>query len=163
MDTTDPVTGRSRLGLTSQDRAFVLVGFPLVAAVIGALLPWIWRLIDDVGWIPFHGPLSSLMSLDEGWHSLLRIALVAVAGLAFALVTVHEDTVVEVGDDDLVVSQRGTSRSYKRQQVAAVHHDGKHLVIETAEGRRLLDAPVENAKKRGAEVFGRHGYPWEND
>lgn len=153
----------STLGLTAQDRMVVLVGFPLAGAAIGAALPLVWRLVEDVGWIPFHGPLSALMSLDEGWHSLLRVGLLALAGLLFALATLHEDTVVTVGDDALTIAAKGTSRTYAREQVAAVHHDGKHLVIETVEGRRLLDAPVENSRKRGAEIFGRHGYPWEND
>lgn len=149
--------------MTSSDRAVVLVGFPILGAVLGLVLPYGWRLADGLAWLPLRGPISSLMSLDEGWQWLARVAIVAVAGLALAVATVVEDTSVSVGSEDVVIARHGTSRTIPRSEIAGVYHDGKKLVIETAQGRRLLDAPVDGAKRRGRDAFTRFGYPWEND
>jgi hypothetical protein len=103
------------------------------------------------------------MSLDEGWQWLARVAVLAVAGLAIAVLAVVEDTTVSVGPQDVVIAHNGASRTIPRSEIAGVYHDGKKLIIETAQGRRLLDAPVDGAKKRGRAAFARFGYPWEND
>lgn len=154
---------RVELGMSAGERRFLLVAFPLAGAVLGLALPYGWRLVEDVSWLPFRGPISALMSLDEGWQWLARMGILAVAGLVLALVVIAEDVLVAVGPADIVVSRDGTSRTIPRDQVAGVYHDGKSLVIETAQGRRLLDSPVEGAKRKAGPAFTRFGYPWEND
>lgn len=156
-------TERVTLGMSSGDRTFVLVGFPVAGAVLGLVLPFLWRLVADVGWLPFRGPVSALMSLDEGWQWLARLGILAVAGLVLALVAIAEDTVVSVGREDIAIIRDGTTRTIPREQVAGVYHDGKKLIIETAQGRRLLDAPIDGAKTKAGPAFTRFGYPWEND
>lgn len=149
--------------MSSGERTFVIVGFPLVGAVLGLVLPYLWRLVDDVEWLPFRGPVSALMSLDEGWQWLARVGILAAAGLVLAFVAVAEDTVVSIGPEDVVISRDGTSRTITRDQVAGVYHDGEKLIIETAQGRRLLDTRVDGAKTKAGPAFTRFGYPWEND
>ena len=157
------MANRADLGMTRSDRHVALVAFPVIGALAGLALPFVWRWVDDVEWLPFRGPLQTLMSLDEGWHSVLRIVILAVAGLALAVWAILDDTAVSVGADDVVVRRQGGSRTIPREQIAGVYLDGKNLVIETAQGRRLLDRPVDGARKRGAEAFTTFGYPWESD
>ena len=154
---------RIDLGMSTGDRAVVLVGFPLAGAGLGALLPLVWGVVEDASWIPFHGPLAALMSVDDGWSWLVRIGGLALVGLVVAVVAIAEDTVVSIGQDDVRIRVKGTSRTIGRERIAGVFHDGKHLVIETAEGRRLLDAEVDGAKRKAAPAFQQFGYPWEND
>lgn len=156
-------TERVELGMSASDRAFVLVALPLLGAVVGVVLPYVWRLVDDVEWLPMRGPVSALMSLDEGWRWVARVAVLAVAGLALAVAAVVEDTSVSVGPRDVVIAHSGASRTIPRGEIAGVYHDGKKLIIETAQGRRLLEASVDGAKKHGGAAFTRFGYPWEND
>lgn len=158
-----PSVDRETLGMTRGDRIFVLVAFPLVGAGIGAALPYLWRWMEDAPWVPWRGPISTLMTLDEGWQSLLRIAILAVLGLVAAVIVVAADTSVSIGAHDLVITKDGNSRTYRRDQIAGVYLDGKKLVIETAEGRRLLDAAVDGARTKAGSAFKQFGYPWEND
>ena len=160
---TGPAADRVELGLNAGDRRVVLAGFPVAGALVGLLVPYAWRLVDDVSWLPFRGPLEALTSLDSGWQTVLRVTILAAAGLVLALVTLHEDVRLSVGPDDVRVTTGDTSRTIRRDEVAGVRREGKKIVIETATGRRLLDSPVDGAKTRAAQAFRRFGYPWEND
>lgn len=161
MDTSpEQSRGTTRLALSDGDRRFLLVVGALAGGALGAALPWLAGLVGRFP-VPFGAVVESLGGAvfpgDAVVRPLVGAALGALAGLALARTTV----VLEVDDHDVRVVRGRDTRRLPRAEVAGVFREGRHLVIETAQGRRLLDESVEGGRERVRDAFVEHGYPWE--
>lgn len=149
-------------GFSTADAAWTLIIMGGAGAAVGALVPLLAGWAATLPWMPFQGPLELLGSFDQSWLVWGRPLLGAVVGLVAALVVVHRSPVLRVSPQQIEVMRGGdVERVLDRASVAAVFSRGSHLVIETAEGRTLLDAELEGDKGRHREVLLAAGYPWE--
>ncbi|MGH1564276.1 YqeB family protein [Mumia sp. DW29H23] len=149
------------LGYSREDKigtAVILGGGGLLVFLLAPLLA-AW--LADVPVVPFKGPLQWVGSFDQPWAWVVRPVIGLVVGLAVALVVITDAYRLEVDDDGLVVHHRDDRRRIDRTQVVAVYRDGKTVVIDGRDGRRLFDQEVEASRDAVADAFRRHGYPWE--
>lgn len=151
-----------RLGMTGGDAAFLAVLGAALGAGAAALLPIAARWVEERG-VPFPGILQLLASFDSDWLVWGRPVIGLVVGLITALVIVHSEPVLHVADDSVLVEKGDSRRRIKRADVAGVYRDGKKLVIETEQGRRLYEGEVEGKRDLVRAAFVDRGYPWENE
>ena len=148
------------LRLSRRDLLLLLVGGPLLGAVLGVVLPPLADWMVELRWVPMRGPFELLSSLDGGltllWCALagllLGLGLATLAVLSCLKVTVSAASVRAEKDDNV--------RVIAREDIDAVFLDGKRLVILDQASRQLLCETIEARPEDVARAFTAHGYPW---
>lgn len=148
--------------MTNGDTVFLAVLGAALGTGAAALLPVVARWVEERG-VPFPGILQFLASFDSDWLVWGRPAIGLVVGLVAALVIAHNEPVLTVSDDSVLVQKGDSRRRIKRADVAGVYRDGKKLVIETEQGRRLYEGDVEGGRDLVRAAFVDRDYPWENE
>lgn len=148
--------------MTNGDTVFLAVLGAALGTGAAALLPVVARWVEERG-VPFPGILQFLASFDSDWLVWGRPAIGLVVGLVAALVIAHNEPVLTVSDDSVLVQKGDSRRRIKRADVAGVYRDGKKLVIETEQGRRLYEGDVEGGHDLVRAAFVDRDYPWENE
>lgn len=151
-----------RLGMTGADTAFLAVLGAVLGAGAAALLPIAARWVEERG-VPFPGILQLLASFDSDWLVWGRPVIGLVVGVIAALLISRAEPVLHVSDEGVLVEKGDSRRRIRREDVAGVYRDGKKLVIETEQGRRLYDGDVEGKRDLVRATFVDRGYPWENE
>lgn len=145
-------------------RAFHLVvwiAFPLVGAVAGALVALLLDWALGLSWVPFQGPLELVDELTGGW-TLPVLAVVGLAlGLVIAVLTQRDVARLEVGADQVTLSQEGREQCVTAGEIAAVFAEDGLLVVQDAVGHRRAWVRLEDLSVREVEeAFVEHGHPW---
>ncbi len=151
-----------RLGMTGDDTAFLALIGAALGAGAAALLPIAARWVEERG-VPFPGILQLLASFDSDWLVWGRPVIGLVIGLVAALLIAHAEPVLHVSSDSVLIEKGDSKRRIRREDVAGVFRDGKKLIIETEQGRRLYDGEVEGKRDLVRATFVDRGYPWENE
>ncbi len=148
--------------MTGGDTAFLVVIGAALGAGVAALLPVAARWVEERG-VPFPGILQLLASFDSDWLVWGRPVIGLVVGVVAALLITHSEPALTVSTDSVLVEKGDSRRRIKREDVAGVYRDGKKLVIETEQGRRLYEGGVEGRRDLVRAAFVDRGYPWENE
>ncbi len=151
-----------RLGMTRGDTIFLAVLGAVLGAVAAVLLPIAAGWAQDRG-VPFPGPLQLLASFDSDWLVWGRPVIGLVVGVVAALLIAHSEPVLTVSAEGVLIEKGDSRRRIQRTDVAGVYRDGKQLIIETPQGRRLYEGSVEGSRAQVRAAFVDRGYPWEND
>ncbi|MEO6605973.1 MAG: hypothetical protein ABIN55_10205 [Aeromicrobium sp.] len=141
--------------------AFLWVSFPFVGALLG------WLLAHLPGWIEGKPlPFSGLIEILDDHSGTVMTSVLVIAGIvAGALVTLtayDEVVTVKVSDTDVVVSVVDKAKEFKRNFVAAVFTDEKHLVLLGHDTSELVRQKTDHKSARLEAAFEAHGYPWRD-
>ncbi len=149
------------LGLSRADKIGTAAVFGAGGLAIFLLAPSLATWLADVPFVPFKGPLEWVGSFDQPWAWVARPVIGLLLGVVVAVVVLADAYRLEVSDERIVVRHGEDGRSIARDKVAAVYLDGKKIVIDGTDGRRLFDKEVDAGRGQVADAFRRHGYPWE--
>ncbi|MFH8572904.1 hypothetical protein [Streptomyces sp. NPDC017993] len=145
------VLGRSVWGTVGVYVAFVAAGAG-VGWLVGVLADWLVTL----PWAPLQGPARLLASIPGPWLPVVG----SVAGLVLGLVAQHEELVIRLSAESVVLSRKGRDQELPHDAVATACRDGKHLVLLGHDGGELSREPCDLDAGRLADAFTEHGYPW---
>lgn len=147
------------VGMTGADQWVVMIGATGLGLVVGWGLPRLAeRLLDSLPWLPFQGPLTLLVELDQRLPTLLMAALGAVAGLLLGLVVIGDEPRITVGDAEIVVRKGERRTRFGRGQVGAVGIVDKHLVVRDHGDTEVLAIRV-GGRQRIADALRERGWP----
>ncbi|MFD3822095.1 hypothetical protein [Streptomyces sp. NPDC058625] len=131
-----------------------------VFTLAGAGAGWLAGLLADwlvtLPWAPLQGPAELVVSIPAPWLP----AAGSVAGLALGLVAQHEQLVIRLSDDRVVLTRKGRAQEFSRDAIAAVFRDGKQLVLLGHDGGELTRQECDLDVGRVADAFTEHGYVW---
>jgi hypothetical protein len=134
----------------------------VVFMLVGAGAGWLVGLLADwlvtLPWAPLQGPAELVASIPAPWLP----AAGAVTGLALGLVAQHEQLVIRLSYDRVVLTCKGRERKFPRDAVAAVFRDGKQLVLLSHDGGELTRQECDLDVGRVADAFTEHNYVWAN-
>jgi hypothetical protein len=150
------------IGVPLRDWLTLLLGLPVLTALVGLLLPaaarWILGLSRG---LPLRPLLRLFGSLDQPWEIAVNVALWLAVGVAVGLGRLGSATVRLTGDE-LRVDHDGGSRTLARAEVAAVFVDGGRLVVLDQASRQVVRAAHRAPAGVLGEAFRAHGYPWRD-
>ncbi|MGP4111296.1 YqeB family protein [Streptomyces sp. 4N509B] len=153
-------TDATELGLSLADRVLLIVGGPLLGAVLGILLPPLAGWLLGLSWVPEHG----LLRLVDSWDGVVAPALLGLGGLLLGLVlaglAIASTMRVTLTDEWIEIRRSDDRRTIPRGEVDAVFVDGKKLVVLDRESRQLLRETSEADTATIARAFAAHGYPY---
>ncbi|MGP3968893.1 YqeB family protein [Streptomyces sp. 6N223] len=150
----------SELGFSLVDRLLLIIGAPLLGAVLGFFLPPLAGWLLSLRWVPEHGALRQIDSWDGPLAPLLLGLTGLALGLLFAGFAIFTTMKVTVTDEWIRIQKDDKKRTIVRAEVDAVFVDGKKLVILDRESRQLLRGTSEAKADDIARAFTAHGYPW---
>jgi len=156
---TDPAV----LGFSRSDKITIGTVCAAVGVAVAGVLPWLARLLADVRWVPYGGPIRAFGNWDDEWSTVLRLGCGLLLGLALAAYIVFESPVVAVGTDKLTIRQKGRTRYIDRPVIARVFQDRRDVVVASAEGVELFRGDIEGGATVVREAFESRGYPWQAD
>lgn len=151
------------LGSTREDKLWTYAIFAAGGVLLLTVGPLLARWLADVPFVPFKDPLRWVGDFDQPWAWVARPAIGLVAGLVGAFLVLVDEWRLEVHDDAVVVVHDRDRRRLAREAVIGVHLDGKKVVIDGADGRRLFEKPVEAGRERVKQAFASRGYPFETE
>ena len=151
------------LGMTREDKVWLFGLLGGGGLLLLLALPWLVRLLTELPFIPFAGPLRWLGSFDDPWAWVLRPLLGLVLGSVIAGVVVAREYRLEVADDSVVVVRGEDRRRMAKDGIVGVYRERKKVVIHGTGGRVLFDGEVEAPKDAVREAFVARGYPWESE
>lgn len=150
------------LGMTGSDTVFLAVIGAFLGAGAAAVLPVAARWVEERG-VPFPGILQLLASFESDWLVWGRPVIGLAVGVVAAVLIAHHEPQITVSQDSVLITRGDSRRRIQRADVAGVYRDGKTLVIETEQGRRLYEGGVEGKREEVRSAFVERGYPWENE
>ncbi|MGW1373045.1 YqeB family protein [Streptomyces sp. NPDC002446] len=131
-----------------------------VCVLAGAGVGWLAGLLADwlvsLPWAPLQGPARLLASIPGPWLP----AAGAVAGLVVGLVAQHEELVIRLSDERVVLTRKGRDREFPYDAIATVCRDGKHHVLLGRDGGELAREECDLDAGRLSGAFAEHGYAW---
>ncbi|WGX99364.1 hypothetical protein [Nocardioides sp. L-11A] len=151
------------LGSSREDKIWTYAICAAGGILILTLGPLLARWLADVPFVPFKEPLRWVGGFDQPWAWAARVALGLVAGLVVALLTLVDEWHLEVHDDAVVVVHDQDRRRLPREAIVGIHLEGKKIVIDGTDGRRLFEKPVEAGRERVKLAFASRGYPLETE
>lgn len=151
------------LGMNRQDRVWTYVLFCGGGALLFLFAPLLAEWLRSVPIVPFKEALEWVGSLDQPWAWFARPAAGAVLGAVFAMVVIADEHLLEVRSDSVVIVHDKDRRRVARDQIEAIHLDGKKVIIEGAGGRTVFDQSVEAKRDEVRAAFSERGYPFETE
>lgn len=152
-----PQGGRlSVLGQPTWSTVCVYVGFVLAGAGVGWLVDLLADWLVTLPSAPLQGPAEVVASIPV----LVLPAAGSVAGLALGLVAQHEQLVIRLSDDRVVLTRKGREQEFPHDAVARVFRDGKQLVLLGHDGGELTRQECDLDVGRLADAFTDHRYAW---
>ncbi|WP_234393067.1 hypothetical protein [Streptomyces pactum] len=130
--------------------------FMLVGAGVGWLVGLLADWLVTLPWAPLQGPAELVASIPAPWLP----AAGSVAGLALGLVAQHEQLVIRLSDDRVVLTCKGRAQEFSRDAIAAVLRDGKQLVLLGHDCGELTRQECDLDVGRVAGAFTEHRYVW---
>ena len=112
--------------------------------------------------MPFDELVGIVARLQGWWVLPAAAALGALAGLVLAFIAVAESLVVTVTDAAVRFTRGEDVRDLPRGDIADVFLDGKRLVLLDREGGELAREKHDLRRRRLADAFRAHGYPWRD-
>ncbi|MFH9066445.1 hypothetical protein ACH4GM_35400 [Streptomyces coeruleorubidus] len=163
--------GKKRLPQAGADKdtelaesAWVIILFCVACgAGIGAVLPFLARLLLKLPWAPLEGPAELLTSVPEPALTLGTVAVGALGGLLLGLAAAHESLSVRVSDTHLALTIRDSTQEFTREEIAVLCRDGKHLVVLAPDGMELAREHSGLPWQRLADTLAEHGYRWAEE
>lgn len=156
--------GPTVLAPSTAERALVWLGFPLVGAVLGALLGPFATWVVALPWAPLQGPFELVTSIPEPYLTVGGPVVGVLAGLGVALLASAESVTVTVDAAEVTVTRDDSTRRVSRDAVHAVFLDRKELVFLGEDSREIAreggDLP---SRDQLAAALGGHGYPWAEE
>ncbi|MBA0050225.1 hypothetical protein E0L36_04720 [Streptomyces sp. AJS327] len=149
------------MGPTPADRAVLLLGVPLLGAVLGLVLPWVADWVAGLRWAPMQGPFELVASFGDGFGT--RLACVGgggVLGIGVGCVLLLMCMRLTVDGTTIQVEADGDTQRVDGTEVHVVFVDGGQLVLLDAESRQLLREKCEPPVEAVAVAFTEHGYAW---
>lgn len=144
--------------------ALIWLGFPLVGAVLGWLLPRLAGWLVGFDWLPLPGPVELVADLPALPAAIGGAVVGVVGGVVLAFVSESEYVTVTVRDDELRLVRDNRSRGVNRDDVGAVFVDGTDLVVVGADTREVLrqggDLPDRERLRAALEA---HAFPWTEE
>ncbi|WP_063784420.1 hypothetical protein [Streptomyces sp. SBT349] len=150
----------TELGLSLVDRLLIIVGAPVLGALLGIVLPSVAEWAADRPWLPVPGPFEVIASFEGRWVAIALGGAGLLLGLVGAAFIVASCLKVTLSDQEIRVEKDSRTRIFARQDVGTVFMDGKQLVILDRETRQLMREAYEGRAGDLACGFGGHGYPW---
>ncbi|WP_407547851.1 hypothetical protein QOM21_02545 [Streptomyces sp. Pv4-95] len=147
---------RTVLGRSAWGTAGVYVVLVLAGAVAGRLVGLLADWLVTLPWAPLQGPARLLASIPGPVLPVVG----SVAGLVVGLIAQHEELVVRLSDESVVLGRKGRDQELPHDAVATVCRDGKYLVLLGHDGGELSRELCELDAGRVAEAFTGHGYAW---
>ncbi|OIJ87895.1 YqeB family protein [Streptomyces colonosanans] len=159
---------RKRTGPESQGNRLTALGEPILStvcvyivfALMGAGAGWLVDFLADwlvtLPWAPLQGPAELATSIPS---PALPVAG-SVAGLALGLVAQHEQLVIRLSDDRVVLTYKGREQEFPHDAIATVFRDGKQLVLLGHDGGELARQECSLDTDRVADAFTEHGHTW---
>ena len=144
------------LGQPVWETTCVYAAFVLAGAGVG----WVVDLLADwlvaLPWAPMRGPAELVTAVP----TLALLAAGAAAGLVLGLVAQHEQLVIRLSTDRIVLACKGREREFPRDAVATAFRDGRQLVLLGRDSGELARQECDVNLDRVAEAFTAHGYVW---
>ncbi|MFI5834976.1 hypothetical protein ACIA5A_15025 [Micromonospora sp. NPDC051300] len=135
-------------------------GFPLLGAGLGAGLTALSGWVAGLAWFPFQDVFELLDRWPAERSYPLGAGVVALAGVALAVVGTRERLRVTVGRRSVELHRDGHGRDVARAEVSGVFVDGKTLVLLDAAGGELAREKSDLDAGRLREAFTGQGWPW---
>ncbi|MEF9907552.1 YqeB family protein [Streptomyces sp. P9-A2] len=153
----DPQGDRlTMLGEPAWRTVCVYIVFVLAGAGVGWLVGFLADWLVTLPWAPLQGPAELVASIPAPGLP----AAGSVAGLALGLVAQHEQLVIRLSGDRVVLTRKGRAQEFSHDAIAAVFRDGKQLVLLGHEGGELTRQECDLDMGRVADAFAEHGYVW---
>ncbi|MEU9117202.1 hypothetical protein AB0D04_36980 [Streptomyces sp. NPDC048483] len=123
-----------------------------VGRLVGLLADWLVTL----PWAPLQGPARLLASVPGPWLP----AVGSVVGLVVGFIAQHEELVIRLSDERVVLTRKGRDQGFPLDAIATVCRDGERLILLGHDGGELAREECDLNAGRLADAFTEHGYAW---
>ena len=141
---------KSVLGLSANEKTFLLITPTLAGALLGWALPGIAGWAGKLPFIPFQGILRWIGTFENNWIPIITAGLGALAGIAFALYVLNESLSITVSREEAVIFHKDMKIVLVKDDVKAVFPEGKDIVFADREGAELYRGQADVSRKSAA-------------
>jgi len=147
-------------GFDKGERPFILIGFPLIGAVLGWCIRPLATWASDIDPLPFGRVIDLIAGWNVVWATAVLTAVGLLAGLALALYVLHDTVTVTIGPTTLELTRGDRSTAFDRTEIDAVYVEAKRLIVLDRETAELANEPFDAHPEKLAAELRRNGYPW---
>lgn len=155
----EPVTVSS---FESGERTVILIGFPIIGALIGWALGPVADWASGIDQLPFGAVTGAIASWDSPWAVVMMIAVGAAAGGGFALYAIHDTVKVLIGPTSLQLTRADKTSTYARDEIDAIFVESKQLVVLDQQSAELAREPFDADPQNLASALRHRQYPWSD-
>lgn len=86
------------LGLSKMDKAIIIIGGPLLGAIIGWFIQIISSWLIKIPFVPFGPFFEWIVSWNSSWVSIIGVIVGLIAGILFAVYAFSESLKMTIAD-----------------------------------------------------------------
>lgn len=149
------------LGLSKLDKAIIIIGGPLLGAIIGWFIQIISSWLIKIPFVPFGLFFEWIVSWNSFWVSIIGVIAGLIAGILFALYAFSESLKMTITDQEVTMKRYDKEVQLQKSEISAIYMDRKDIVVLGQKGEELYRAQTDVKLLKIEAALLEHRFPWK--
>ncbi|MFD1386950.1 hypothetical protein ACFQ4Z_09035 [Oceanobacillus oncorhynchi subsp. oncorhynchi] len=150
------------LGLSKIDKAIIIIGGPLLGAIIGWFIQIISSWLIKIPFIPFGPFFEWIISWNSSWVSIIGGIVGLIAGILFALYAFSESLKMTIADQKVTMKRYDQEVTLQKNDISAIYMDRKDIVVLGQKGEELYRSQTDVKQPKIEAAFLEHYFSWKS-
>ncbi|WP_080875185.1 YqeB family protein [Oceanobacillus timonensis] len=150
------------LGLTKLDKGIIIIGGPLLGAIIGWFIQIISSWLIKIPFVPFGPFFEWIVSWNSSWVSIIGVIVGLIAGILFALYAFSESLKMTITDQEVTMKRNDKEVNLQKRDISAIYMDRKEIVVLGQKGEERYRSQTDVKQPKIEAAFLEHRFPWKN-
>ncbi|MFD1416738.1 YqeB family protein [Oceanobacillus jeddahense] len=150
------------LGLSKLDKAIIIIGGPLLGAIIGWFIQIISSWLVKIPFVPFGPFFEWIVSWNSSWVSIIGVIVGLIAGILFVFYAFSESLKMTITDQKVTMKRYDQEVTLQKRDISAIYMDRKEIVVLGQKGEELYRSQTDVKQPKIEAAFLEHRFPWKD-
>jgi len=151
------------LGLSKMDKAIIIIGGPLLGAIIGWFIQIISSWLVKIPFVPFGPFFEWIVSWNSSWVSIIGVIVGLIAGILFVFYAFSESLKMTITDQEVTMKRYDKEVQMQKRDISAIYMDRKDIVVLGQKQEELYRSPTDVKQPKIEAAFLEHRFPWKSE
>ncbi|MFD1066392.1 YqeB family protein [Oceanobacillus locisalsi] len=151
------------LGLSKLDKAIIIIGGPLLGAIIGWFIQIILSWLTKIPFVPFGPFFEWIATWNSSWVSIIGVIVGLIAGILFVLYAFSESLKMTITDQAVTMKRYDKEVQLQKRDISAIYMDRKDIVVLGQKGEEMYRSYTDVKQPKIEAAFLELRFPWKSE